>query len=138
MRREIKKAGRRANKDDRFLAEILVEIYQKALTEHDGILTLVAENDPEDQCVIDSSEIKPLLALLDNFAKHGTFKSAKIPKLEIIEIRAAFIRLRDSGLTYAEAAQQLSQEKNMSVSNIERRVKKINTPGALSSLIKNI
>ena len=138
MRREIKKAGRRANKEDRFLAEILVDIYQKALTQHDGNLTLVAENDPEDQCVIDSSDIKPLLALLDNFAKHGTFQSAKIPKLEIIEIRAAFKRLRDSGLTYAEAAQQLSLEKNMSVSSIERRVKKINTPGALSILIKNI
>ena len=136
MKRETKKAGRRANKDDRFVAEILVDIYQKALVEQDGKLTLIAKNNSEDQWVLDSSDIKPLLALLDNFAKHGTFKSAKIPIQENIEIHIEFNRLRDSGLTYAEAVQQLSEEKNMSISNIERRVKKIDVRGGLSSLPK--
>lgn len=136
MKRETKKAGRKANKDDRLVAEILVDIYQKAEAEQDGKLTLISENNPEDQWIVDSSDIKPLLALLDNFAKHGTFKSAKIPMLENIEIRIEFDRLRDSGLTYAEAVQKLSEEKNMSVSSIERRVKKIDTRGALSSLTK--
>ena len=136
MKRETKKAGRKANKDDRLVAEILVDIYQKAESEQDGKLTLISENNPEDQWIVDSSDIKPLLALLDNFAKHGTFKSAKIPMLENIEIRIEFDRLRDSGLTYAEAVQKLSEEKNMSVSSIERRVKKIDTRGALSSLTK--
>ena len=136
MKRETKKAGRKANKDDRLVAEILVDIYQKAEAEQDGKLTLISENNPEDQWIVDSSDIKPLLALLDNFAKHGTFKSAKILMLENIEIRIEFDRLRDSGLTYAEAVQKLSEEKNMSVSSIERRVKKIDTRGALSSLTK--
>ena len=79
MKRETKKAGRRANKDDRFVAEVLVDVYRKALATQDKRLTLIDEKYPQDQCVVDGSDIRPLLALLDNFAKHGTFKSAKIP-----------------------------------------------------------
>ena len=136
MKRETKKAGRRANKDDRFVAEVLVDVYRKALATQDKRLTLIDEKYPQDQCVVDGSDIRPLLALLDNFAKHGTFKSAKIPILEEIEIRVQFNELRRSGLTYAEAAQRLAEEKNVSVSTIERKVKKVDTPGALSMLEK--
>ena len=136
MKRETKKAGRRANKDDRFVAEVLVDVYRKALATQDKRLTLIDEKNPQDQCVVDGSDIRPLLALLDNFAKHGTFKSAKIPLLEDIEIRMQFNELRRSGLTYAKAAQQLAEEKNVSVSTIERKVKKVDTPGVLSMLAK--
>jgi hypothetical protein len=136
MKRETKKAGRRANKDDRFVAEVLVNVYRKALATQDKRLTLIDEKNPQDQCVVDGSDIRPLLALLDNFAKHGTFKSAKIPLLEDIEIRMQFNELRRSGLTYAKAAQQLAEEKNVSVSTIERKIKKVDTPGVLSMLAK--
>jgi len=136
MKRETKKAGRRANKDDRFVAEVLVDVYRKALATQDKRLSLIDEKNPQDQCVVDGSDIRPLLALLDNFAKHGTFKSAKIPLLEDLEIRIQFNELRLSGLTYAEAAQQLAEEKNVSVSTIERKVKKVDTPGVLSILAK--
>ena len=136
MKREIKKAGRRANKDDRFVAEVLVDVYRKALATQDKRLTLIDEKNPQDQCVVDGSDIRPLLALLDNFAKYGTFKSAKIPLLEDLEIRIQFNELRRSGLTYAEAAQQLAEEKNVSVSTIERKVKKVDTPGVLRMLAK--
>jgi len=136
MKRETKKAGRRANKDDRFVAEVLVDVYRKALATQDKRLSLIDEKNPQDQCVVDGSDIRPLLALLDNFAKHGTFKSAKIPLLEDLEIRIQFNELRLSGLTYGEAAQQLAEEKNVSVSTIERKVKKVDTPGVLSILAK--
>lgn len=136
MKRETKKAGRRANKDDRFVAEVLVDVYRKALATQDKKLILIDEKNPQDQCVVDGSDIEPLLALLDNFAKHGTFKSAKIPILEDIETRIQFYDLRRRGLTYAEAAQQLAEEKNMSVSNIERRIKKIDSSEVLSMLAK--
>jgi hypothetical protein len=136
MKRETKKAGRRANKDDRFVAEVLVDVYRKALATQDKRLTLIDEKNPQDQCVIDGSDIGPLLALLENFAKHGTFKSAKIPLLEDIKIRIQFNELRLSGLTYAQAVQQLAEEKNVSVSTIERKVKKVDTPGVLSMLAK--
>ena len=136
MKRETKKAGRRANKDDRFVAGVLVEVYRKALATQDKRLTLIDEKNPHDQCVVDGSDIEPLLVLLDNFAKHGTFKSAKIPLLEDIEIRIQFNELRRSGLTYAESAQQLAEEKNVSVSTIERKVKKVDSPGVLSMLAK--
>ena len=136
MKRETKKAGRRANKDDRFLAEVMVDVYRKALAITDGRLTLIDGKNPQDQCVVDASDIRPLLALLDNFAKHGTFKSAKVPLLENLEIRIKFYELRRSGLTYAEAAQQLAEENNMSISSIERRIKKIDVPGVLSFLAK--
>jgi len=138
MKRETKKAGRRANQDDRFIAEVLADVYQKALKEQDGRLTLVADNDPLDQCAIDSSDIRPLIDLLDNFAKHGTFKSAKIPILENIELRIKFNELRKKGLTYAQATEQLAEEKNMSVSGIERRVKKIDQRSGLSILSKTV
>ena len=136
MKRETKKAGRRANKDDRFVAEVLVDVYRKALATQDKRLTLIDEKNPQDQCVVDGSDIGPLLALLENFAKHGTFKSAKIPLLEDIEIRIQFNELRLSGLTYAQAVQQLAEEKNVSVSTIERKVKKVDTPGVLSMRTK--
>jgi hypothetical protein len=136
MKRATKKAGRRANKDDRFVAEVLVDVYRKALATQDKRLTLIDKKNPQDQCVVDGSDIRPLLALLDNFAKHGTFKSAKIPLIEDIEIRIQFNELRRSGLTYAEAAQQLAEEKNVSVSTIERKVIKVDTPGVLSMLAK--
>jgi uncharacterized protein HemY len=135
MKRETKKAGRRANQDERFIAEVLVDVYQKALEQPDGMLTLNNENNPEDQCLIDSSDIKPLLDLLDNFAKHGTFKSAKIPLLENIAIRKRFEELRSNGMKYSDAVQQLAEENNMSVSTIERRVSKNGKPGELSSLL---
>ena len=105
MKRETKKAGRRANRDERFVAEVLVDVYQKALEQPDGMLTFNNENDPEDQCLIDSSDIRPLLDLLDNFAKHGTFKSAKIPLLENIAIRKRFEELRLNGIKYSDAVQ---------------------------------
>jgi uncharacterized protein HemY len=135
MKRETKKAGRRANQDERFIAEVLVDVYQKALKQPDGMLTLNNENNPEDQCLIDSSDIKPLLDLLDNFAKHGTFKSAKIPLLENIAIRKRFEELRSNGMKYSDAVQQLAEENHMSVSTIERRVTKNGKPGELSSLL---
>ena len=135
MKRETKKAGRRANQDERFIAEVLVDVYQKALEQPDGMLTLNNENNPEYQCLIDSSDIKPLLDLLDNFAKHGTFKSAKIPLLENIAIRKRFEELRSNGMKYSDAVQQLAEENNMSVSTIERRVSKNGKPGELSSLL---
>jgi len=135
MKRETKKAGRRANQDERFIAEVLVDVYQKALEQPDGMLTLNNENNPEDQCLIDSSDIKPLLDLLDNFAKHGTFKSAKIPLLKNIAICKRFEELRSNGMKYLDAVQQLAAENHMSVSTIERRVTKNGKPGGLSSLL---
>jgi hypothetical protein len=71
---------------------------------------------------------------LDNFAKHGTFKSAKIPLLENIAIRKRFEELRLNGIKYSDAVQQLAEENHMSVSTIERRVTKKGKPGGLSSL----
>jgi len=134
MKRETKKAGRKANQDERFVAEVLVDVYQKALEQPDGMLTLNNENNQEDQCLIYSSDIRPLLDLLDNFAKHGTFKSAKIPLLENIAIRKRFEELRLNGIKYSDAVQQLAEENHMSVSTIERRVTKKGKPGGLSSL----
>ena len=134
MKREIKKAGRRANKDDRFVAGVLVDVYQKALTEPDGKLTISSEQNLEDQCVVDSSDIRPLLDLLNNFAKHGTFKSAKIPALEIIEIKLRYRELRESGITYQAAVQQLAEENHTSQSTIERRLKSLQFRGGLSGL----
>ena len=134
MKQETKKAGRRANKDERFIAEVLVDVYQKALEQPDGMLTLNNENNPEDQCLIDSSDIRPLLDLLDNFAKHGTFKSAKILLLENIAIRKRFEELRSNGMKYSDAVLQLAEEFHKSVSNIERRVAKNGKSGGLSSL----
>ena len=135
MKRETKKAGRRANQDERFIAEVLVDVYQKALEQPNGMLTLNNENNPEDQCLIDSSDIKPLLDLLNNFAKHGTFKSAKIQLLENIAICKRFEELRSNGMKYSDAVQQLAAENHMSVSTIERRVTKNGKPGGLSSLL---
>ena len=135
MKRETKKAGRRANKDERFMVEVLVDVYQKALEQPDGMLILNNKNNPEDQCLIDSSDITPLLDLLDNFAKHGTFKSAKIPLLENIAIRKRFEELRSNGMKYSEAVQQLAEENHKSVSTIERQIAKIDKPGVLRNLM---
>ena len=134
MKRQTKKAGRRANKDDRFVTEVLVDVYRKALAEPDGKLILISEQDSEDKCVIDSSDIRPLLDLLDNFAKHGTFKSEKIPVLENIEIYLIFQELRRSGMKYESAVQQVAEQSFLSKSTIERRLKSIQERGGLSSL----
>jgi len=109
MARRVK-TGRRADLAERERAMAWVTIYRQAACHPEKRHCLNPDDEPEIRSYIDADDVQPLLALLENFAAHGTF--AHIPSIDIdrLLLRDALEKMRKEGATYQESVEKLSAE----------------------------
>jgi len=117
------KTGRRASDSERQLARQWAECYRLAQAAPDKRYCLNPEDEEECQTFIYADDPGPLLAVLESFAKHGSFASIDTMGIPEMLIREELAELRQSGKRREDAILDLSEKYHRSPRTIERMVK---------------
>ncbi len=100
------------NHPDRQIAATWARRYRKAMAQPDGVLDLDRDKDEADFGLIDAKNPLLLIRLLENFARHGTFRYPDLKFREFFErlnLRREFNELLKQGLTKKEALDVMYQ-----------------------------
>ena len=119
-----KKTGRRASPEERARAKELVDLYRLAEQSPGQRHCLNPESPPEEQEFF-YANVEELLAVLEGFARNGTFEFVEAVEFEILDIYFEVKDLRENGLTREEAVAAVAEKHHKSCRQIERELKHV-------------
>ena len=93
------------------MAREWVNLYRQAKQAPGGRLCLNPDDEPEIQTWIDATDPGPLLAMMENFAEHGTFEQVgkMFDSIRLFGLRHEFKEMRKN-MTYEEASFELAEK----------------------------
>lgn len=125
----IRKKGRSASDIERETALGIVQLYRDAQASPDGKLwaTINAENLEERHMYVDSTDVEPLLEVLENFSATGYFNGhdEEFRLLKLIELRNQYLNKRKR-FSSEHAIEELARQHGSSTKTIERRLAEAN------------
>jgi hypothetical protein len=119
------KTARRASADERKRLAHWVSMYRQAQAAPDRRYCVNPQDEPENQYFIHADDPEPLLLLLEDFVRHGTFALVDDPARAMV-MRREFTELRAQGITREKALAVLGEKHHCDPSTVKRAMARKN------------